>query len=67
MIVIVPSNRKNPYLSSSTTSNKRWMKNQSLFTTTELLEKIECLGIIADQHYFVVSLGANLVQEPMKA
>ena len=39
-------------------------KDQSLFAATELFEKIECLGIVADQHYFVVCLGANLVQEP---
>jgi len=39
-------------------------KRQSLFAATELLEKIECLGVIADQHYFVICLGANLVQEP---
>jgi hypothetical protein len=39
-------------------------KDQSLFAATELFEKIECLGIIANQHYFVVRLGANLVQEP---
>ena len=39
-------------------------KNISLFAATELFEKIERLGIIADQHYFVVRLGANLVQKP---
>jgi hypothetical protein len=38
-------------------------KDQSLFAATELFKKIECLGIIANQHYFVVCLGANLVQE----
>jgi hypothetical protein len=66
VIVIDPSNRKNPYLSSSISqiNDGLDLKDQSLFAATELLEKIECLGIIANQHYFVVCLGANLMQEP---
>lgn len=38
-----------------------------LFTAAELLEQVQCLCVIADQHYLVCRLGLDLMEESMES